>query len=204
MAISEEQSKQIKKQLLIQIEQINPENKEQIIKYIESMNEEELEEFLKKNQQASASPAKASECVFCSIVKNEIPSYKIGEDKNSISILEINPLSKGHSIVIPIEHATIDKIPKSALTLSQKIAKKIKKKLKPDDIKIETSSFQGHSMINIIPIYKDIMLKKQKAEEEELKALQRKLMTVKRTSKKKEKKIEMPKNFPIFKMRIPR
>ena len=117
-------------------------------------------------------------------------------------------MSKGHSIVIPIEHTTIEKIPKSSLTIAQKIAKKIKKKLKPEDIKIETSSFQGHAMINIIPIYKDIMLKKQKAEESELMDLQKKLETKTRAKRKpKEKsqtKVSITKlNLPEIKRRIP-
>lgn len=204
MAISKEQALQIKKQLFAQVEQINPENKDEILKYIESMNEEELEEFLKKNQQMVKEDdnKKTSECIFCSIVKAEVPSYNIGETKNAVAILEINPLSKGHSIIIPNEHASIEKMPKAAMTLAQKIAKRIKKKLKPEDIKIETSSFQGHSMVNVIPIYKDVMLKKHKAEEKDLIELQKKLGVKKRAKKVREKKTEV-KNLPVFKMRIP-
>ena len=64
--------------------------------------------------------------------------------------------------------------------LAQKIAKKITTKFKPEDIKIETSGFQGHAFINIIPMYKDEKLEKKKAEETELAKLQVKLETKKR------------------------
>ena len=44
------------------------------------------------------------ECVFCKIVKGEIPCYKIYEDKEFISFLDITPRNKGHTLVIPKEH----------------------------------------------------------------------------------------------------
>jgi len=44
------------------------------------------------------------ECVFCKIVKGVIPCYKIYEDKEFISFLDITPRNKGHTLVIPKEH----------------------------------------------------------------------------------------------------
>ena len=153
------------------------------------MNEEQLEEFLKQNKiqlqegQIQQGQPTESKCIFCSIKDNEIPSYKIAENNKAIAILEINPLTKGHSIIIPLEHTTLDKLSKSSLTLAQKIAKKIKLKLKPEDVKIETSSFQGHAIINVIPFYKDKQPEKKKAEESELQKLQKLLETKKRASR---------------------
>ena len=201
MAFTPEQSKEIKEQLIEQVDKLPQENKEQIKEYIKKLDEEQLEEFLKKNkinvgeegfleQESGKNPEKPQECIFCQIAKNKIPSYKIAENKKSVAILEINPLSKAHSIVLPLEHKPIEKIPKSSLSLAQKIAKKIKKKFKPEDIKIETSNFQGHALINIIPLYKDIPLKKSKADEEDLRKIQKKIETKKRQTKKK----EMPKS----------
>ncbi len=112
-----------------------------------------------------------------------MPSYKIAENKKAIAILEINPLTKGHVLILPLEHTTIDKLPKLSMSLAQKIAKKIKTKLKPEDIKLETSSFQGHAIINVVPLYKDIPPKKEKAKEEDLKKLQVLLETKKRSPK---------------------
>lgn len=44
------------------------------------------------------------DCIFCKIVKGEIPCYKCYEDENFIAFLDINPRNKGHTLVIPKEH----------------------------------------------------------------------------------------------------
>lgn len=44
------------------------------------------------------------DCVFCKIVKGELPSYKIYEDENFLAFLDIHPQSPGHTQVIPKEH----------------------------------------------------------------------------------------------------
>jgi histidine triad (HIT) family protein len=43
-------------------------------------------------------------CIFCKIVKGEVPSYKVYEDDNFLAFLDINPESPGHTLVIPKEH----------------------------------------------------------------------------------------------------
>lgn len=43
-------------------------------------------------------------CIFCKIVKGEIPSHKVYEDKNFLAFLDINPQSPGHAQIIPKEH----------------------------------------------------------------------------------------------------
>lgn len=212
--MEKEQADEIKEQLLEQIGSSQLENKEQIEEYIKNLNEEQLEEFLKQNKiQLSSVPraknisASTPKCIFCSIINKETPSYKVAENKKAIAILEINPLSKGHVLIIPNEHTTIDKLSKFSFNLAQKVAKKIKKKLKPEDVKIETSSIQEHAIIQIIPFYKDQKTEKRKVEEEELKELQSMLETKKRKSRKpKNKKIlteDSIKNLPEISFRIP-
>lgn len=44
------------------------------------------------------------DCVFCKIIDGEIPSHKVYEDENMIAILDANPVSKGHTLVIPKKH----------------------------------------------------------------------------------------------------
>lgn len=39
--------------------------------------------------------------IFCKIAKGEIPSYKIAEDEDFFAFLDINPMAKGHTLVIP-------------------------------------------------------------------------------------------------------
>ena len=43
-------------------------------------------------------------CVFCKIIKGEIPAHKVYEDESFIAFLDINPESPGHTQVIPKDH----------------------------------------------------------------------------------------------------
>ena len=43
-------------------------------------------------------------CIFCKIVKGEIPAHKVYEDEKFLAFLDINPQSPGHVQVIPKEH----------------------------------------------------------------------------------------------------
>jgi histidine triad (HIT) family protein len=47
-----------------------------------------------------------NDCVFCAIAAGEIPSLKVYEDDLVLAYLDINPFSKGHTLVIPKEHST--------------------------------------------------------------------------------------------------
>jgi len=56
-------------------------------------------------------------CIFCKIIKNEIPSNKIFEDDKSLAFLDIFPINEGHTIVIPKEHfKNIEEIPLNELS----------------------------------------------------------------------------------------
>jgi len=46
------------------------------------------------------------ECIFCKIVKGEIPAYKVYEDEFVLAFLDIYPATKGHTLVIPKKHVT--------------------------------------------------------------------------------------------------
>lgn len=45
-----------------------------------------------------------SDCVFCKIMNNEIPSFVVFEDDLVKVIMDINPVSKGHLLIIPKKH----------------------------------------------------------------------------------------------------
>src|SRR3989338_5114266 len=45
-----------------------------------------------------------ADCIFCKIVKGEIPSSKIYEDGDFLALLDINPINPGHTLVIPKKH----------------------------------------------------------------------------------------------------
>lgn len=54
----------------------------------------------------------APDCIFCRIVKGEIPSTRIYEDETLLVFLDINPVAAGHCLIIPKEHhATLCDMP---------------------------------------------------------------------------------------------
>ena len=44
------------------------------------------------------------DCVFCKIIKGEVPSYQVYEDNDFFAFLDIKPLNPGHTLVIPKKH----------------------------------------------------------------------------------------------------
>ncbi|KAF7291346.1 HIT domain-containing protein [Mycena indigotica] len=65
-------------------------------------------------------------CIFCKIIKGDIPSFKLVETELSFSFLDIGPLSKGHALVIPKYHAEkMHQLPDEYLADAMPIAKKI-------------------------------------------------------------------------------
>ena len=44
------------------------------------------------------------DCIFCKIVKGEIPAEKVYEGDNFIGILDIEPIAEGHTLIIPKKH----------------------------------------------------------------------------------------------------
>ena len=74
----------------------------------------------------------AGDCVFCRIRDGEIPSQKVFEDARCFAILDINPISWGHVLVLPKDHheTWVDLPPDLAAHLAQatqKVAAAVKK-----------------------------------------------------------------------------
>ena len=46
-----------------------------------------------------------SDCLFCRIVEGEIPATKVHEDEHAIAFMDINPVTRGHLLVIPRRHS---------------------------------------------------------------------------------------------------
>lgn len=45
------------------------------------------------------------DCIFCKIIKGEIPCFKVYEDERVLAFEDINPISEGHTLIIPKRHA---------------------------------------------------------------------------------------------------
>ncbi len=79
------------------------------------------------------------DCIFCKIVKGEIPSFKVYEDEKVFAFGDINPISPGHTLIIPKRHAQdLWEISGDDLTAvhfaSKKIIKAIKDVLQPSGV----------------------------------------------------------------------
>ena len=75
------------------------------------------------------------DCLFCKIIKGEIPCYKIYEDDMVLAFLDVNPKENGHTLIIPKKHYTdyleldiniFEYILKIAKNLSQELMENLK------------------------------------------------------------------------------
>lgn len=103
-------------------------------------------------------------CIFCKIVKGEIPARKVYEDENTLAFLDITPNTKGHSLVIPKTHVTdIYEIEPEKFAAVAKAAKKVagllKEKLGADACNLVQSNGEiaeqdvFHLHMHVIPRY---------------------------------------------------
>ncbi|HEY4512866.1 MAG TPA: HIT family protein [Candidatus Paceibacterota bacterium] len=102
------------------------------------------------------------DCIFCKIVKGEIPSCKIYEDSDTLAFLDIAPVNPGHTLVIPKEHfENLYTLPDETLAglilTAKKIAQAIKKGIGADGVNIGMNNEKSggqvifHAHLHIIP-----------------------------------------------------
>lgn len=71
------------------------------------------------------------ECVFCRIVANDIPSYKIYENEDVLAFLDIAPVNPGHALIIPKKHyINMEDIEEDILYKLMHVVKKVGKAVK--------------------------------------------------------------------------
>lgn len=108
---------------------------------------------------------KFMECIFCKIVKNEIPNHRIYEDRSVVAFLDIAPTTKGHVLVVPKMHAAnleeMDDLSLAYVTaICRKISMVMKKAIgaKGYNLVVNNGSEAGqlinHFHFHIIPRYK--------------------------------------------------
>lgn len=75
----------------------------------------------------------SASCIFCKIIKGEIPSFKLIETKLTYSFLDIQPTSQGHLLIIPKYHgAKLHNVPDEYLADLLPVVKKLTKVLELD------------------------------------------------------------------------
>ncbi len=106
------------------------------------------------------------DCIFCKIVAEEIPAYKVYEDDKVVAFLDISQATKGHTLVVPKDHSSnvleLNKTQSGYLFgVANKLGCRIKEKLNASGINILTNAGLSagqtvfHTHIHIIPRYDD-------------------------------------------------
>ena len=98
------------------------------------------------------------DCIFCKIINNDIPSYKVYEDDLVLSFMTIDPVSNGHILLIPKSHHD-DLIVHMHNVIKNKLYNMLKERLNCDGITLSQNNEYGqeikHYHIHLIPKYKE-------------------------------------------------
>lgn len=96
--------------------------------------------------------------IFSKIIAGQIPCYKVGEDADNFAFLDINPLVKGHTLVVPkVEVDRIFDLPsdkiKSLFVFAQRVARSIERRIDCKRVGIVVLGLDvPHAHIHLIPL----------------------------------------------------
>ena len=96
--------------------------------------------------------------IFTKIVNGEIPCYKVAEDENYFAFLDINPLAKGHTLVVPKQEVDYifdldDQTLAGMMVFAKKVAKKIGSKIECKRVAVVVLGLEvPHAHIHLVPI----------------------------------------------------
>ncbi len=96
--------------------------------------------------------------IFTKIIRGEIPSYKIAEDENYYAFLDINPLAKGHTLIVPKKETDYlfdldDDLLAGMSVFSKKVAWAIENVIQCARIGVAVLGLEvPHAHIHLIPI----------------------------------------------------
>ncbi|HYY92224.1 MAG TPA: HIT family protein [Candidatus Dormibacteraeota bacterium] len=95
------------------------------------------------------------ECVFCKIVRKELPSYLVFEDTRYIAFLDIRPINPGHTLVVPkAHHRWVWDLPEPGryFETATEIARCLQKTMKTDWIAADVAGMGvAHAHIHLVP-----------------------------------------------------
>ncbi|MHA1337233.1 MAG: HIT family protein [Promethearchaeota archaeon] len=130
-------------------------------------------------------------CIFCKIIDKEIPAKIVFENDKIVAFLDIFPISKGHTIVVPKKHfQNLEEIPENDLCELIKIVKRlaieIRRKLNIEGYNLLQNNFKAagqvinHIHFHIIPRNKNdekfkLKIPRNQATEEELNSIMQQL-----------------------------
>lgn len=96
--------------------------------------------------------------IFTKIISGEIPCYKVAEDDNYFAFLDINPLKKGHTLVVPKQETDYifdldDKLLAGMWLFSKKVAKAIKEAYPCNRVGVAVLGLEvPHAHIHLVPM----------------------------------------------------
>lgn len=99
--------------------------------------------------------------IFTKIIKGEIPSYKVAEDENFYAFLDINPLQKGHTLVVPKKEVDEffmqdEQTLAEMIVFAKSVAGKIKKTFPCNRVGMTVIGLEvPHAHIHLIPINRE-------------------------------------------------
>lgn len=96
----------------------------------------------------------SQECIFCKIIKGEIPASKLYEDEDTLAFMDIGPVVKGHALVIPKSHHnpitnTPPEVLQKLITVVQRIARAQMNGLQADGISVAQAN--GRAANQVVP-----------------------------------------------------
>ncbi len=105
------------------------------------------------------------DCIFCKIINNEIPSHKIYEDDLVVAFLDNNPVSSGHTLILPKKHAENifdieEKYLERIALVAKKVAQKMKESLGVDGVNLYHAS-GAHAEQTVFHFHLHIIPRKQ-------------------------------------------
>ncbi len=99
------------------------------------------------------------DCIFCRIAAGKAKHYLVAENKLSMAILDINPFTRGHTLVIskrhePFWHDLSEEEARSLFSLARKVAGKLKRAFSPDFVAVYARGRRiPHTHIFLVPTY---------------------------------------------------
>ena len=128
----------------------------------------------------------SNKTIFEKIIANEIPSYKVWEDEHHIAFLDVNPITPGHTLVVPKKPSSYifdmeDDAYIALLIAAKKVAKVLKKATGVVRIGVIVAGFgvKDHVHVHLVPINSEgelLGMSKEAVAKEEMTSMQKKIL----------------------------
>lgn len=153
MPLTFEQVAELKAQLKQQIQHMPEQQRVQAEAHIDAMSAQAIESMLQEQQARSAGPS-GKKTIFRMIVDGDVESYKIADNADALAVLDINPISRGHILIIPKKAVSnVKDIPQGARALAEHLAKTLVNFLGAKKLDIIPDTKFNESHLHILPAY---------------------------------------------------